>query len=81
MFSKIVTGAISLALASITLRADFSYQEKSTLTGGAMLSMMKVAGVFSKGAREARGGCKDGCEPRAASFRSAARRVVLSRSS
>lgn len=32
--------------------ADFSYQETSTITGGAMASLMKVAGVFSKQARE-----------------------------
>jgi hypothetical protein len=35
-----------------TLPADFSYQEKSTITGGAIASMMKVAGVFSSKARE-----------------------------
>lgn len=32
--------------------ADFSYEQTSRLTGGAMASMMKVAGVFSKQARE-----------------------------
>jgi hypothetical protein len=54
MLRKVVTVTGVLTLASSTLLADFSYQEKSTLTGGAMLSMLKVAGVFSKGAREAR---------------------------
>jgi len=39
-------------LAASTLSADFSYHEKSTITGGMMLSMLKVAGVFSKQARE-----------------------------
>ena len=34
------------------LLADFSYQQTSTITGGLMASMMKVAGVFSKQARE-----------------------------
>jgi hypothetical protein len=32
--------------------ADFTYQETSTITGGVIASMMKVAGVFSKQARE-----------------------------
>jgi hypothetical protein len=32
--------------------ADFTYQETSTITGGAMASMMRLAGVFSKQARE-----------------------------
>src|SRR5437764_577675 len=40
------------ALAASPLLADFSYQETSTITGGAMLSMLKVVGVFSKQARE-----------------------------
>jgi len=39
-------------LGSATLLADFSYQETSTLTGGMMAGLMKVAGVFSKQARE-----------------------------
>lgn len=41
-----------LVFASTTLLADFSYQQKSTLTGGMLKSLMKVAGVFSKQARE-----------------------------
>jgi len=39
-------------LTAFPLMADFSYQETSTITGGMMMSMMKVAGVFSKQARE-----------------------------
>lgn len=39
-------------LASSTLLADFSYEETSTITGGMVARMMKVAGVFSKKARE-----------------------------
>jgi len=39
-------------LGAATLLADFSYQETSTITGGMMLGLMKVAGVFSKQARE-----------------------------
>jgi hypothetical protein len=37
-----------------TSRADFKYTQSSKMTGGAMAGMMKVAGVFSKQAREAR---------------------------
>jgi len=39
-------------LTAFPLLADFSYQQTSTITGGLMASMMKVAGVFSKQARE-----------------------------
>jgi len=35
-------------------RADFKYTESSKVTGGALAGMMKVAGVFSKQAREQR---------------------------
>jgi hypothetical protein len=35
------------------LFADFSYQETTRITGGALMSAMKVAGVFSKQARQA----------------------------
>ena len=35
-----------------SVRADFKYTESSKMTGGAMMSMMKVAGVFSKQARQ-----------------------------
>src|ERR1035438_7480268 len=41
-----------MALAGSGLLADFTYQETSTITGGMMKSMMSVAGVFSKQARE-----------------------------
>ncbi|HEV2444919.1 MAG TPA: hypothetical protein VGS58_03320 [Candidatus Sulfopaludibacter sp.] len=43
---------VVLVLGSAPLLADFSYQQKSTITGGMMASVMKVAGVFSKQARE-----------------------------
>lgn len=33
--------------------ADFGYQEKTQITGGSVMSMMKFAGAFSKQAREA----------------------------
>lgn len=42
----------SLALSAGSLMADFSYHETSKVTGGAMAGMLKVAGVFSKQARE-----------------------------
>jgi hypothetical protein len=41
-----------MTVAASSLLADFSYQQTSTITGGMMMSMMRVAGVFSKQARE-----------------------------
>jgi hypothetical protein len=52
MIRKIVTAFALMLVAAFTLPADFSYQQTSTITGGAMASMMKVAGVFSKSATE-----------------------------
>src|SRR5947209_4359391 len=52
MLQKIVTITGMMTLAAATLPADFSYQETSTITGGMMASMMRMAGVFSKTARE-----------------------------
>jgi hypothetical protein len=52
MFRKLMTMSGMIGLAVAPALADFSYQEKSTITGGAVASMMKVAGVFSKAARE-----------------------------
>jgi hypothetical protein len=46
----VIAGIVGFAVS--TALADFSYQEKSTITGGAIAGMMKVAGVFSKAARE-----------------------------
>jgi hypothetical protein len=43
-----------LLMSAWNSRADFKYTESSKLTGGAMVSMLKVAGVFSKQARESR---------------------------
>ena len=51
MLQKIVTITGMMTLAAATLPADFSYQETSTITGGMMASMMRMAGVFSKTAR------------------------------
>lgn len=52
MFRRVVTMAGIMAVAALQLPADFTYRETTTITGGAMLSMMKVVGVFSKQARE-----------------------------
>ena len=52
MFKKAVTFLGILTLAGSPLLADFTYQETSTITGGMMASMMRLAGVFSKQARE-----------------------------
>src|SRR5205085_914988 len=52
MLRKFVTISGIMMLAAAMLPADFSYQETSTITGGMMASMMRVAGVFSKAARE-----------------------------
>jgi uncharacterized membrane protein YgcG len=41
-----------MALSASSLLADFSYQEKTAITGGLAAAAMKVAGVFSKQARE-----------------------------
>ena len=41
-----------MTLAGSPLLADFTYQETSTITGGVMMSMMRIAGAFSKQARE-----------------------------
>jgi hypothetical protein len=40
-------------LATGGLRADFTYEETSKITGGAIVGMMKFAGAFSKDARRA----------------------------
>jgi hypothetical protein len=52
VLKKVVTIAGIMTLAGSTLLADFTYQETSTITGGMMMSMMKIAGAFSKQARE-----------------------------
>ena len=52
MMKKLLASATLMACAAPMLLADFTYQETSTITGGMMQSMMKIAGVFSKQARE-----------------------------
>jgi hypothetical protein len=41
-----------MALSATSLFADFSYRESTKITGGMMAGMMKIAGAFSKAARE-----------------------------
>jgi hypothetical protein len=52
VFKRVITMAGIMALAGSSLLADFTYQETSTITGGMMMSMMKVVGAFNKQARE-----------------------------
>ena len=52
MTHHLVTGSAVVLLAASSLSADFSYQEKTAITGGVAAAAMKVAGVFSKQARE-----------------------------
>src|SRR5262244_298874 len=52
MLSKTMA-VLGLAVVSAgPVLADFSYQQTAKITGGAMAGMLKVAGVFSKQARE-----------------------------
>ena len=52
MFKKIsVLSALTLWCAG-GLMADFTYEQTSKITGGAIAGMMKLAGAFSKSARE-----------------------------
>lgn len=43
---------LAASLLCVAARADFSYEQTSKMTGGAMMGMMRVAGAFSKAARE-----------------------------
>jgi hypothetical protein len=52
---KIIQGAVWVVLVAtpMSLHADFSYTETTQITGGSMLSLMKMAGAFSRQARQA----------------------------
>jgi hypothetical protein len=52
---KMVKGAVVglLVAACTSLHADFTYTETTQITGGSMLGLMKMAGAFSKQARQA----------------------------
>jgi len=52
MFKKAFLAAGLCCVASTAAFADFSYEQTSKITGGAMAGMMKMAGAFSKAARE-----------------------------
>ncbi|HET8548717.1 MAG TPA: hypothetical protein VFL57_11960, partial [Bryobacteraceae bacterium] len=52
MIRRALKLALCAAAATLPLAADFSYEQSSKITGGVMAGMMKVAGVFSKQARE-----------------------------
>jgi hypothetical protein len=51
---KIIAGAALCVLvaASTSMHADFSYTETTQVTGGSMLGLMKMAGAFSRQARQ-----------------------------
>ena len=51
MNTKLNQALVLGILAAGTLQADFTYQETSKVTGGAIVAMMKFAGAFSKDAR------------------------------
>lgn len=53
MLGKLATIAGIMVMARSTMLADFSYQETTKITGGALMSAMKAVGVFSKQARQA----------------------------
>ncbi|MFB3826407.1 MAG: hypothetical protein ACE15B_06540 [Bryobacteraceae bacterium] len=52
MNRRILRWAAVTVLPATSLLADFTYEQTSRITGGAVAGMMKVAGVFSKSARE-----------------------------
>lgn len=52
LFKGVVLG-IAVAISASPLFADFSYTETTQMTGGSLLGIMKMAGHFSRQAREA----------------------------
>ena len=48
---KLLVGMISV-VSCVTLRADFSYQETTQMTGGALVSILRLGGPFTRKARE-----------------------------
>lgn len=52
MLRKTFLAASVCCVASTAAFADFSYDQNAKMTGGAMAGMMKIAGAFSKTARE-----------------------------
>lgn len=54
-FVAALLAAVPLALTVPSALADFSYTETTQITGGTLVQLMKVAGTFSKAARQAQG--------------------------
>ncbi len=52
MIKSVALSAALACFAAGTMLADFSYEQTSKITGGAMMGMMRMAGAFSKQARE-----------------------------
>ena len=52
MLRKTFLAASVCCVASTAAFADFSYDQNAKMTGGAMAGMMKIAGAFSKAARD-----------------------------
>jgi len=50
---RLLTIVFMMAAGAAALLADFTYQETTKITGGALVSAMKVVGVLSKQARQA----------------------------
>ena len=48
---KLLVGMISV-VSCVTLRADFSYQESTQMTGGALVKILRLGGPFTRKARE-----------------------------
>src|SRR5579871_5334768 len=52
MLRTIARSAGLMAVAASVMLADFSYQETTKITGGSLIAALKMAGVFSKQARQ-----------------------------
>ena len=52
MFKNVCVVSVLTLWCAGGLMADFTYEQSSKITGGAIAGMMKLAGAFSKAARE-----------------------------
>ncbi len=50
--NRVIPVALIACAATSSLLADFSYQQNTQITGGSLAAVMKIAGAFSKQARE-----------------------------
>lgn len=48
---KLIVGTV-LMVSCATVRADFSYQETSKMTGGTLVAILRLGGPFTRKARE-----------------------------